>query len=109
MSAHFFRNTHTSVYNTNRKIALKIVDSISLCMEYNDLISAATTAKTNEQYPIWLDGRILIGEAEFLRKDGDSFVFDIQLLGKRSLSNYEFKFSVDAITYELFALRAVKK
>jgi hypothetical protein len=76
-------------------------------MKYKSLITVSTIAKTGEVYPIWENGITLIGEAEFLNKEGDFFVFEIQLLQKRNIKNYDFKFTIDAITNELFALRAI--
>jgi hypothetical protein len=78
-------------------------------MVFKSLITISTNAKKSEAYPIWENGRTLIGEAEFLNKEEDLFVFEIQLLQKRNVEDYEFKFSVDATTYELFALRATRK
>lgn len=78
-------------------------------MEYKNHISISTKAKAGEIYPIWLQGTNLIGEAEFLRKEGDLFVFEIQLLGKRQIGDFDFKFSVDAVTNELFSLRASQR
>lgn len=75
-------------------------------MEYKSLITVSTIAEKDKKYEIVENKEFKIGEAVFLRKEDDEFVFDVSLSGKRELDDYNFKFDVDADSYELLRLRA---
>lgn len=75
-------------------------------MTYKTLITVSTIVETDKKYQILLDRQINIGEATFLHKEGDEFVFDVQLLNKQKLDDYELKFTVDAESNELVEFRA---
>ena len=78
-------------------------------MEYKTLITVSTIAETGAKYPILLDNEINIGVATFSHKEGDKFVFDAQLSGKRKLDDYDLKPTVDTDSNELVEFRAVAK
>jgi len=75
-------------------------------MVYKTLITVSTIAEIDRKYEILENEKSKIGEATFLHKEGDEFVFDVTLFGKKELSNYEFKFDVDADSNELINFRA---
>jgi hypothetical protein len=76
-------------------------------MNYKSEITVSTTAVIGKKYPIYKSD-FKIGDAEFLKKDGDLFEFDIHL-SSANPTNYQYKFDVDSSTYELVSMRAIPK
>lgn len=76
-------------------------------MNYQSEITISTTAVGGKKYPIYKN-HFKIGDAEFLRKNGDVFEFDI-ILSNADPAHYEYKFDVDSRSYELVSMRAVLK
>ncbi|GAB2690593.1 hypothetical protein GCM10027037_12090 [Mucilaginibacter koreensis] len=75
-------------------------------MRHQSLISSDATAEEGKKYAIIENHQFNIGEATFLNKDGDKFVFEINLSGNRKPENYEYMYDVDSDTQELIGLRA---
>lgn len=75
-------------------------------MKYQSLISSNATAEEGKKYIIIEKHEFNIGEAIFLNKDGDEFVFEIHLSGNRKPEDYEYMYDVDSDTHELIGMRA---
>ena len=75
-------------------------------MIYKTTITISTTVEEGKKYRIFESQQGYIGEATFLNKDEDEFIFDIQLSNQRKPEDFEYKFDQDIDTHELISLRA---